>query len=131
MRTKNFKIDVYRYDITLVQVERNDKSDDVIKFLKKFDILQKDLDDLKEGMDEEAVNGGHTLCNHLFKQIVCFFYPFTDNERRCELYAHEKRHVEDRICEWLGINDIEASAYLAGYLGVKFWEFAGLTHWDK
>ena len=28
----------------------------------------------------------------------------------------KKRHVEDRILEHVGINDIEASAYLAGYL---------------
>lgn len=29
---------------------------------------------------------------------------------------HEKRHIEDRILQHCGIDDIEAAAYLAGYL---------------
>lgn len=31
-------------------------------------------------------------------------------------YNHEKRHIEDRVLEYCGITDIEASAYLAGYI---------------
>lgn len=55
------------------------------------------------------------------------YHPFTSLSNQVEVFTHEKRHVEDRICEWLGINDIEASAYLAGFLGVKFWEFQQKT----
>lgn len=131
MRTKSFKIDIYRYTVTLVQVEDEDKGEDVRKFLSKYKISGDKLDDTIKGVNDEAVNGGCTFYDHYHRQFVCLFYPFTSLSHQVEVYTHEKRHVEDRICEWLGINDIEASAYLAGFLGVKFWEFAGLTHWDK
>jgi hypothetical protein len=28
----------------------------------------------------------------------------------------EKRHIEDRLLDYCGVKDIEASAYLAGYI---------------
>ena len=127
MKHKTFKIDIYNYTITLVQAEEGDKGEEVRKFLSKCKISGESLDDTIKGVDDEDVNGGCTFHNRYHKHIVCFFYPFTSLSRQVEVYAHEKRHVEDRICEWLGINDIETSAYLAGYLGVKFWEFMNKT----
>lgn len=127
MRTKSFKIDIYRYTVTLVQAEDEDKGEDVRKFLSKYKLPSEALEDVIDGVNDKDVNGGCTFHDHRYKQIVCFFHPFTSLSRQVEVYTHEKRHVEDRMCEWLGINDIEASAYLAGYLGVKFWEFLQKT----
>lgn len=48
---------------------------------------------------------------------------FENESQREEVYAHEKRHIEDRIMKWASVDDIESAGLLAGFLGTKFYEF--------
>jgi len=128
MKIKNFKIEIYDYKIKLIQLEKEDNKEEVYNLINKLDISKEDYEELKKGVEMEGINGGYTLRNNYLRNIICFFYPFTSKKQKYNVYNHEKRHVEDRICEWLRIEDIEASAYLAGFLGERFWEFCEQTN---
>ena len=66
--------------------------------------------------DVYIMNGGSTYRNMDLAKILVIIYPCKNIEQRREVVNHEKRHIEDRLLKYLGIDDIEASAYLAGYL---------------
>lgn len=121
MKRMDFKLPYYKVDITLLQVESEKDTDEVSVLLKSMNIENAEytIDGIKQG----AVNGGDTYRDLNHRRIVVLFYPMEDNTRRTEIYSHEKRHIEDRVLEFFGVNDIESSALLAGFLGEKFYEF--------
>lgn len=127
MKKHNFNVPLYDYDVTLIQVESNEDKSSVISFLKKAK-----LDEYIEGCSKYVAdgytNGGETYYNRSIKQVICIFYIMTSDEYRENVYSHEKRHVEDRILEHCSVNDMEASAYLAGFLGVQFYKFKKLQN---
>ena len=122
----DFKTPYYDYDVTLIQVESDNDSDAVCKFLLKEEIDKDVIIDIKEQIQGCYVDGGETNWNARTKRIVCVFYEFSSNVERAKLYSHEKRHIEDRILQHCKVDDIEASAYFAGWLGTKFYEL-----WNK
>jgi hypothetical protein len=50
------------------------------------------------------------------RKILVAVFPCDDEVKRRNIVAHESRHVVDRILEWINVDDIEAAAYLQGYL---------------
>ena len=78
------------------------------------------------GIRRGAVNGGDTYRNLEHRRIIVIFYLMEDNMSRAEVYSHEKRHIEDRILKFYGVDDIESAGLLAGFLGERFYEF-----WNK
>ena len=121
MKKMEFQLPYYKVDITLLQVESEKDADKVATFLKSMDV--EDPEYVLDGIRRGAVNGGETYRNLDNKRIVVFFYPMEDNTHRAEIYSHEKRHIEDRVLEFFGVNDIESAGLLAGFLGEKFYEF--------
>lgn len=119
----DFHTPYYDYDITLLQVESEKDADIVCKYLsiKKFD--KEYIDDVRNNIEQKYVNGGETNWNQLTKRIIVIFYTFTSDRKMAEVFSHEKRHIEDRILQHCKVDDIEASAYFAGFLGMKFYEF--------
>ena len=51
---------------------------------------------------------------------VIVFYRMESMKRKRVCYNHEKRHLEDRILKFCDIDDMEAAAYLAGFLSEYF-----------
>ena len=117
MKRKRIDIPIYDFRLDLLEVEN---SDDVV-FLAKFfkgvrldeDITLEILNAVKDG----DVDGGLTISNFGLKRILVVLLKMRSEEQRRKVLAHEKRHVEDDILEHGGINDKEAAAFLAGYLG--------------
>ena len=127
MKKHNFNVPLYDYDVTLIQVESNEDKSSVVSFLKKAK-LDEYIKGCEEYIDKGYSDGAETYYNRSIKKIICVFYLLT-NEESCEnVYSHEKRHIEDRILEHCSVNDIEASAYLAGFLGVQFNKFKKLQN---
>lgn len=125
MKKTSFTIPFYNFDITLVQVDSKDDAEPVRRLLKAFGVRREDADDVVDGIRRGAVNGGETFREMRQKKMLVIFYLFDSKEKKAEVYSHEKRHVEDRLLEWNGVNDIESAGMLAGWLGVRFRRFEG------
>ena len=124
MEKLEFQLPYYKVDVMLLQVEGKEDENDVAELLKSIDA--NDPEYTLDGIRRGAVNGGDTYRDLNNKRMVVLFYPMEDNTHRAEIYAHEKRHIEDRVLEFYGVNDIESAGLLAGFLGEKFYEF-----WNK
>lgn len=121
MKRMVFQLPYYKVDITLLQVEGKEDENKVAELLKSVDA--EDLEYTLKGIRHGAVNGGDTYRDLNNKRMVVLFYPMEDNTHRAEIYSHEKRHIEDRVLDFFGVNDIESAGLLAGFLGEKFYEF--------
>lgn len=118
----DFKTPYYDYNVTLIQVESDKDADAVCKYLAKEKMGREYIDDIRECITDGYRNGGETNWNSRTKRIICLCYEFLSDTDRANIYSHEKRHIEDRILQHCKVEDIEASAYLAGYLGERFYE---------
>lgn len=87
---------------------------------------QEFIDEVTDDIERGYVNGGETYRNFDMRRILVIFYPMSNKKMQAKVYSHEKRHIEDRVLEFCGINNIESAGYLAGFLGEKFYEF-----WNK
>lgn len=125
MKTLEFQLPYYKVDVNLLQVEGKEDENDVAELLKSMGA--EDLEYTLEGIRRCAVNGGDTYRDLNNKRMVVLFYPMEDDINRAEIYSHEKRHIEDRVLEFYGVNDIESAGMLAGFLGEKFYEFWNLV----
>ena len=118
----DFKTPYYDYNVTLIQVESEKDAVAVCKFLAKEKIGKEHIGDAREYITEGYRNGGETNWNSRTKRIIVLFYEFLSDKDKANVYSHEKRHIEDRILQQCKIEDIESSAYLAGFLGERFYE---------
>lgn len=119
MKTIKFTIPLYHVDVQIVQLEGKKDKKPLAELFKKSGIED---DEALENIDKQYGDGGYTYRNFGKNDIVIVLYPFTNKESKTSVYFHEKRHVEDRVLEHCSVNDIEAAAYLAGFLAVKFME---------
>ena len=79
------------------------------------ELIRETGDDIKIG----AKNGGHHSYNVESRKSVITLYESSSKRNRINIIFHEKRHIEDRICKHCGIDDMEAAAFLAGYIAEK------------
>lgn len=123
MKKMRFKVPIYNVDVMFVQIEKGDSVKTLSFFLNWVyadDEERKEMDDyLQRGYHD----GGATYFIFSKARFAIICYPTTSEEKMIELYCHEKRHLEDRILEHTNVKDIESSAILAGFLGVKMWKF--------
>lgn len=121
MKKMDFQLPYYKVDITLLQIESENDVDEVATLLKSIDA--EDPEYTLDGIRRGAVNGGDTYRDLEHKRMLVLFYPMEDDLRRVEIYSHEKRHIEDRVLDFYGVDDVESAGLLAGFLGEKFYEF--------
>lgn len=119
MKTK-FNVEMYDFDVTLVQLKDKDDIKPLRSIAKKLNI---NLDGIEQNITDSAFNGGITFTNAFQHEFLVIFYPYTDKMMRDAIYDHEKRHIEDDILDICQVNDKEAAAYLAEYLSKKFYKF--------
>ena len=124
MKKMVFKLPYYNVTVTLLQVESAEDADKVMPYLRSVKADSEDIQYTLDGIRRGAVNGGDTYRALDKKRMLVLFYPMENAERKAEIYSHEKRHIEDRVLQFHGINDIESAGLLAGFLGVKFFKFA-------
>ena len=123
MKIFRFKIPLYKIHVTLVQAEDKKEAEDVRKVFKANHIDKDSIEDIVAGVARGGCNGGDTFRDFRYKRMFVFFYPYESDAIRAEVYSHEKRHIEDRVLEYFGVNDIESAGLLAGFLGEQFYKF--------
>ena len=123
MKTYCFEVPMLDFEVKLIQIEGKK---DYAK-VKKHEFLQnipdEDKEEICQNVKDNVCDGACVLRNLSLKQLIVVFYRFESEEKKISVYAHEKRHVEDRIMEHLHIEDFETAAYLAGFLAVEFNKF--------
>ena len=112
MIQERFEIPIFDFQLHIIQLEENDTLNDVEEKLDDFGIKGTERPFINPSM----VDGGHTLSNGEARMIVVFFHQFTSEEEKIETYGHEIRHIVDRICIFLDIQDLETCALLSGYI---------------
>lgn len=119
-----FNIPIYDFKVTLIQVEDNKKDEkDVLKLMQRIKPTNAQINEVLDTMKNDQGNGGFTYRNFDLKQFLVIFFVMGSVWNRENIYEHEKRHIEDRILEWASVNDNEAAAFLAGYIGEHFYRF--------
>jgi hypothetical protein len=109
---------MYEWDVTLIEVVSPDDFDEYIKpELKRLGFLKDEQGEVRYNMT--CTNGGDHFFNGNKKASMIILYPMTSIKNRNSILCHEKRHMEDRILSFCRIDDLEAAAYLAGYLAKK------------
>lgn len=116
MKRIRFNIPIYGFSVTFIEVENKSDKDYVVREMKNVKITSDDIEEVKENIERECTNGGICFRNGDLNKFLVIIYPCKNEEKRREVINHEKRHIEDRILEWVGVQDIEAAAYLAGYI---------------
>jgi hypothetical protein len=116
MKQVDFEIPLYDFGVTFVEIEGAadaDKIDGVFNDMKiEKDVIEQTRQDIANG----CKNGGDTYRAFSMKKFLVVIYPCESIEKRRNIVAHESRHVADRILEWASITDIEAAAFLQGYI---------------
>lgn len=123
MKRYDFYVPLYGYDVSLIQIQSKSDVNIIEKYLTEEGFGSEYINEVKEYVRGGYKNGGETNWNRRTKRICVLFYQCTSDEEKIEVYSHEKRHIEDRILEHCKVNDIEASAYLAGFLAKEFFKF--------
>lgn len=126
-----FKIPLFGIRVTLLQVESFSDAPEAWKFLSSIHVEESLKGEVRDTILRNACNGGTTFRNMQLRSIVVVFFRMRTLADRAEVYSHEKRHIEDRVLKWAGVDDIESSARLAGYLGRQFAKFTVLTQQNR
>lgn len=120
MKMLRFAVPIYNIDVALIQVEGVGDVDKVRDCCEELGLLAEDTAAVLDVVRADKHDGGDTFRNFELGKMLVIFYRMTSDKKKLNIYSHEKRHVEDRILQWCGVNDIESAAYLAGFLSEYF-----------
>ena len=96
-----------------------DSTQKVVKKLESIGVPKDAMDDVGPAIKNNAQNGGEHFYNLGRRWSIILMYQASNNSRKFEIICHEKRHIEDRIMEHLGLEGTEAGAFIAGYIAKK------------
>ncbi len=123
MKKLKFAVPLYEINVTLIQVEGVEDVDDVKACCEDIELTAEDTEAVLDIIKQDKHGVADTFRNFEKGQMLVIFYRMTNGRTKINCYGHEKRHVEDRILQWCGVDDIEAAAYLAGFLSEQFNDF--------
>lgn len=116
MKGKSFKVPIYNYTITFVEIESTKDTKKLKKIFKLEDVKKKDAKHIFYNVENNYFNGGEMLWNKNKRSVIIIIYKVQSESIRLNVLGHEKRHAEDMILEHLNVDDIESAALLAGFL---------------
>lgn len=120
MIKKSFTIPFFEVKMVYIIIEGVFDYEVLKKTLKSYTALDNELRDRALDIVRTGkVNGGDTIRHLETREMLCIIYQCTSEAKRLNIICHEKRHIEDRLLEFFGINDIETAGFLAGFLGDK------------
>lgn len=128
MKKTRFNIPLYDIGVTLIQVESRDDKDEVERFMRQIKCQDEFIQEVRSYIEKGCIDGGETYRNLDMRKILVIFCPFKNDTIRAEVYSHEKRHIEDRVMEYMSVKDVESAGLLAGFLGKEFYKFWNLVH---
>lgn len=123
----DFEIPLYKVDVTLIQVTSKEDEGEVSKELHDMEAQAEDVESVLESITTGCKNGGYTFRNLDKKKFLVIFCLMDSKRIQAEVYAHEKRHIEDRVMKAYNVDDIESAGLLAGFLGEEFYDFNKLV----
>ena len=118
MILKKFKIEIYEWKVTFIEITSKKDWKKVNKIQKGFGVDKNTIKETRMHIKAGSKDGGLHSWNRFRKSII-LLYPSSSMRQRIKVICHEKRHCEDRILEHLRVYGVEAPAYLAGYLSKK------------
>ena len=120
MITKEIYVPIYSYMVRYVEIEDFSYGEKrrVLSYMRNNGYGDFE-ESIRSKIDEKIAGAGTTYSNNSRSEICILIYPQPSKERRFETIMHEKRHCEDFIIERLGVDDMEAAAYLSGWLSVQ------------
>lgn len=119
MKLKRFKVPIYGYKVTYIEVEHEIDHIPIKRILMKLPGINKqDVESTIYSIKNNPRGGEHTYTIDTGESIIIVFGYKTKLDHISTL-CHEKRHLEDRIMEYYHIKDRESAAYIAGWLGEK------------
>lgn len=117
LRPLSITIDLFRWDVTYLFATKRTTLKEFDAFLSKHRVTGAHKQSSLEIFTQKtAGNAGEHYYDLSAKCSTVIIYPCTSHTDRIALLAHENRHVADRLCQTLGISDIETPAYIEGYL---------------
>ena len=120
MRKSRFKIPIYDFDVTLIEVDGSGDVEPIRRLLRRVGGRNESLEsEILGAVENGSIDGGWTLSALGRSLFYVILLPMSSSEQRIRVLNHEKRHIEDDLLEYCGVNDKEAAAYLAGYLSLK------------
>lgn len=118
MIVKRIKIPIFKYNLTLIEVEEHEDYKIIGKELKRFKLSDEYYNEVIRNT-RYSYDGAITFSNCSIMQIVVIIYKSSSEKNRIENINHEKRHVVDDIVASLEIKDKETPAYIDGYISSK------------
>ena len=118
MKYRHISVKIYDWDVYFFDLGKIFKNDPILKKLSKL-IGTKNLRSVESISYSELKNGGDHFFHHNRKTSVVIVYKTSSKKQKISIVLHELQHSVDRICENTRVNDIEARAYLMGYIGSK------------
>ena len=119
MKKKEFNIPLYHHKVIFLEIESKNDANLIGKELSKIKLTKEDVAQEIYNIQQGRYNGGITYRNFELKTFLVIIYTTTSKKQRLNIIGHEKRHIEDRLAENCNIQDIEALAYIAGFLTEK------------
>lgn len=116
MKQIKFDVPIFDIEVILIQTESIEDKDTILNLMKDYEATEDILKELDDNISNDRTDGGNTYWSAGLHRAITVFYEMESQERKDICYAHEKRHIEDRILEFCGINDRETAGYLAGWL---------------
>lgn len=117
MKTKPFSItiDPFGWDVSYLFVTKHTTLKEFTAFLDAHKILdrQGSMDNFNH---KTAGNAGEHYYDMAGRCSTVIIYPCTSPLKRIVTLVHENRHVTDRLCKSLFIDDIETPAYIEDFL---------------
>lgn len=119
MIKRSFNIPIYNFDVFFVEVEGKEDVTPLRRLLRKQGLSDEIEGEILSAVEEGSFDGGWTLSALGRRLFYVILLPMSSEESRVNVLNHEKRHIEDDLLEYCGVDDKEAAAYLAGYLSLK------------
>ena len=114
---KEFKIDIYHWTVVVIMADDTDKKA-FRKIRKKVGISKKIWKDSLNTLMNNNNAGEHLYDLGKRHSVIIVMNP-SSKAQLAMLLSHELRHCEDRILLHLAIKDVQAAAFLSGYIAEK------------
>lgn len=121
MIEKNIYVPIYDFDIHVINIDDEGDSFRLRSIMNDFGCDDESIDDECTKVLKGRIDGGCLFRKLDERAFLLILSKFSSDATRINIIGHEKRHIEDRILEYCSVEDIEAAAYLAGYLSEKLY----------
>lgn len=122
MKVKKFKVPFYKWTMVSIVAESFDDKDAVLKKMKSLKMRKEDIDEVGENFDKKATSGALCCYNIGELMTVAICYPHTTVRELASTLIHEGRHSTDKIVNTVGLEGMEAPAYLNEFITITLIE---------